>query len=244
MPLRTGPEEIRESHLPFGTFWSSWVIFTTGMDYFYNFKEENRFIFQKWQRNHPYSLDLCRLHCPHFPEAEQGSVSSEVYKLVPFCGFACTGIPQGTSPSFSVVTGNDHSFFVVVVGMEITKGWSLSPKSDGGNGKASRGWGYGQQWLLRNDAVSLLLTLKPTDRCRLERLPNGTSWASLCITPNITLCPCFPPSWLYRILPSVSHKPFESVDQGHVTHNWDEVGPDPNQVTWSRELTHSMYPKS
>lgn len=37
-------------------------------------------------------------------------------------------------------------------------------------------------------------------------------------------------SWLYRILPSVSHKPFESIDQGHVTHNWDEVGPDPNQV--------------
>uniref|UniRef100_F7DAA9 Homogentisate 1,2-dioxygenase n=1 Tax=Callithrix jacchus TaxID=9483 RepID=F7DAA9_CALJA len=36
-------------------------------------------------------------------------------------------------------------------------------------------------------------------------------------------------SWLYRILPSVSHKPFESVDKGHVTHNWDEVDPDPNQ---------------
>ncbi|XP_050004702.1 homogentisate 1,2-dioxygenase isoform X1 [Alexandromys fortis] len=39
-------------------------------------------------------------------------------------------------------------------------------------------------------------------------------------------------SWLYRILPSVSHKPFESIDQGHVTHNWDEVGPDPNQLRW------------
>ncbi|ELK18074.1 Homogentisate 1,2-dioxygenase [Pteropus alecto] len=39
-------------------------------------------------------------------------------------------------------------------------------------------------------------------------------------------------SWLYRILPSVSHKPFESIDQGHVTHNWDEVDPDPNQLRW------------
>ncbi|XP_055480734.1 homogentisate 1,2-dioxygenase [Psammomys obesus] len=38
-------------------------------------------------------------------------------------------------------------------------------------------------------------------------------------------------SWLYRILPSVSHKPFESIDQGHITNNWDEAGPDPNQVT-------------
>ncbi|XP_063081113.1 homogentisate 1,2-dioxygenase isoform X4 [Cavia porcellus] len=39
-------------------------------------------------------------------------------------------------------------------------------------------------------------------------------------------------SWLYRILPSVSHKPFESIDQGNVTHNWDEVDPDPNQLRW------------
>nr|KAF6378313.1 homogentisate 1,2-dioxygenase [Myotis myotis] len=39
-------------------------------------------------------------------------------------------------------------------------------------------------------------------------------------------------SWLYRILPSVSHKPFESTDQGHVTNNWDEVDPDPNQLRW------------
>ncbi|XP_054202370.1 homogentisate 1,2-dioxygenase isoform X1 [Homo sapiens] len=39
-------------------------------------------------------------------------------------------------------------------------------------------------------------------------------------------------SWLYRILPSVSHKPFESIDEGHVTHNWDEVDPDPNQLRW------------
>lgn len=49
-------------------------------------------------------------------------------------------------------------------------------------------------------------------------------------------------SWLYRILPSVSHKPFESIDQGHVTHNWDEVGPDPNQVTQPHELKHTAKP--
>ncbi|XP_072469993.1 homogentisate 1,2-dioxygenase isoform X1 [Notamacropus eugenii] len=39
-------------------------------------------------------------------------------------------------------------------------------------------------------------------------------------------------SWLYRILPSVVHKPFEPIDQGHLTHNWDEVEPDPNQLRW------------
>uniref|UniRef100_A0A4X2JW72 Homogentisate 1,2-dioxygenase n=1 Tax=Vombatus ursinus TaxID=29139 RepID=A0A4X2JW72_VOMUR len=39
-------------------------------------------------------------------------------------------------------------------------------------------------------------------------------------------------SWLYRILPSVIHKPFESIEQGHLTHNWDEVEPDPNQLRW------------
>lgn len=40
----------------------------------------------------------------------------------------------------------------------------------------------------------------------------------------------------------MSHKPFESIDQGHVTHNWDEVGPDPNQVTQPHELKHTTKP--
>ncbi|NWQ77410.1 HGD dioxygenase, partial [Columbina picui] len=38
-------------------------------------------------------------------------------------------------------------------------------------------------------------------------------------------------SWLYRILPSVCHKPFKALEEGHLTHDWDEVEPDPNQVT-------------
>uniref|UniRef100_A0A8C3X2U3 Homogentisate 1,2-dioxygenase n=1 Tax=Catagonus wagneri TaxID=51154 RepID=A0A8C3X2U3_9CETA len=51
-------------------------------------------------------------------------------------------------------------------------------------------------------------------------------------------------SWLYRILPSVSHKPFESIDQGHVTHNWDEVDPDPNQLRWKQfEIPKSSQKK-
>lgn len=37
-------------------------------------------------------------------------------------------------------------------------------------------------------------------------------------------------SWLYRILPSVKHKPFAAVACGHLTETWDEVEPDPNQV--------------
>ena len=85
-----------------------------------------------------------------------------VHKLMFSCGFACTDIPQGTFPSFIVVIGKGNSFFV---SMEITKGYRLNLKSDGSCGKVRRGQGYGQQWLLRNDAVSLLLTLKPTDHC-------------------------------------------------------------------------------
>uniref|UniRef100_A0A7N6ACN9 Homogentisate 1,2-dioxygenase n=1 Tax=Anabas testudineus TaxID=64144 RepID=A0A7N6ACN9_ANATE len=37
-------------------------------------------------------------------------------------------------------------------------------------------------------------------------------------------------SWLYRILPSVKHKPFTLVPCGNLTENWNEVEPDPNQV--------------
>uniref|UniRef100_A0A4W3GVS1 Homogentisate 1,2-dioxygenase n=1 Tax=Callorhinchus milii TaxID=7868 RepID=A0A4W3GVS1_CALMI len=39
-------------------------------------------------------------------------------------------------------------------------------------------------------------------------------------------------SWLYRILPSVCHKPLISIPQGNLSHNWDEVSPDPNQMRW------------
>uniref|UniRef100_A0A8C9FZJ4 Homogentisate 1,2-dioxygenase n=1 Tax=Pavo cristatus TaxID=9049 RepID=A0A8C9FZJ4_PAVCR len=39
-------------------------------------------------------------------------------------------------------------------------------------------------------------------------------------------------SWLYRILPSVCHKPFQPLHEGHLTHHWDEVEPDPNQLRW------------
>uniref|UniRef100_A0A7N6BRN3 Homogentisate 1,2-dioxygenase n=2 Tax=Anabas testudineus TaxID=64144 RepID=A0A7N6BRN3_ANATE len=39
-------------------------------------------------------------------------------------------------------------------------------------------------------------------------------------------------SWLYRILPSVKHKPFTLVPCGNLTENWNEVEPDPNQLRW------------
>ncbi|KAJ7400385.1 homogentisate 1,2-dioxygenase [Pitangus sulphuratus] len=39
-------------------------------------------------------------------------------------------------------------------------------------------------------------------------------------------------SWLYRILPSVCHKPFKPLEEGHLTHDWDEIEPDPNQLRW------------
>ncbi|GCB63378.1 hypothetical protein scyTo_0009656 [Scyliorhinus torazame] len=39
-------------------------------------------------------------------------------------------------------------------------------------------------------------------------------------------------SWLYRILPSVIHKPFAPIPQGNLSYSWDEIGPDPNQLRW------------
>lgn len=39
-------------------------------------------------------------------------------------------------------------------------------------------------------------------------------------------------SWLYRILPSVCHKPFQPMAQGYLTHDWDETEPEPNQLRW------------
>uniref|UniRef100_A0A8C1X5Z2 Homogentisate 1,2-dioxygenase n=1 Tax=Cyprinus carpio TaxID=7962 RepID=A0A8C1X5Z2_CYPCA len=39
-------------------------------------------------------------------------------------------------------------------------------------------------------------------------------------------------SWLYRILPSVRHKPFTPMSCGDLTENWNEVEPDPNQLRW------------
>ncbi|XP_063150674.1 homogentisate 1,2-dioxygenase isoform X2 [Candoia aspera] len=39
-------------------------------------------------------------------------------------------------------------------------------------------------------------------------------------------------SWLYRILPSVCHKPFQPIDQGYLTHNWNGTEPEPNQLRW------------
>lgn len=41
-------------------------------------------------------------------------------------------------------------------------------------------------------------------------------------------------SWLYRILPSVKHKPFTAVPCENLTENWNEVEPDPNQVYQGR----------
>ncbi|XP_046969576.1 homogentisate 1,2-dioxygenase [Vanessa cardui] len=40
-------------------------------------------------------------------------------------------------------------------------------------------------------------------------------------------------SWLYRIRPSVIHKPFKRSDIAkYMTHKWDDVGQDPNQSRW------------
>lgn len=40
-------------------------------------------------------------------------------------------------------------------------------------------------------------------------------------------------SWLYRIRPSVVHRPFQPFDcAAHLTNNWNEQHPNPNQMRW------------
>jgi homogentisate 1,2-dioxygenase len=39
-------------------------------------------------------------------------------------------------------------------------------------------------------------------------------------------------SWLYRILPSVKHLPFKSLDSQLLNNKWDEEVPNPNQLRW------------
>ncbi|CAH1996152.1 unnamed protein product [Acanthoscelides obtectus] len=40
-------------------------------------------------------------------------------------------------------------------------------------------------------------------------------------------------SWLYRIRPSVVHKPFRRFGKGNLTCDWNEEEPDPNQMRWN-----------
>ena len=40
-------------------------------------------------------------------------------------------------------------------------------------------------------------------------------------------------SWLYRIRPSVLHKPFKRIEQGHMTNKFSDWYANPNQVEGS-----------
>ncbi|XP_045476872.1 homogentisate 1,2-dioxygenase [Harmonia axyridis] len=39
-------------------------------------------------------------------------------------------------------------------------------------------------------------------------------------------------TWLYRILPSIGHKPFKKFHKENFESNWDDVEPNPNQMRW------------
>ncbi|XP_046804490.1 homogentisate 1,2-dioxygenase [Lucilia cuprina] len=41
-------------------------------------------------------------------------------------------------------------------------------------------------------------------------------------------------TWFYRINPSAKHQPFQAYEKAskHLTHNWDEQKPNPNQMRW------------
>lgn len=60
--------------------------------------------------------------------------------------------------------------------------------------------------------------------------------------PDLTSVPFLSSSWLYRILPSVKHKPFTPVGCGDLTENWNEVEPDPNQVNTGLKVGFMKYP--
>lgn len=93
---------------------------------------------------------------------------------------------------------------------------------------------------IKRSVLRHCISLKPTDRCGLECLPDGTSWDSLGITHSTTLSfvSLFPPhSWLYRIPPfSLSQAFWIHWPRPHHSQLGQRVNPDPNQVTWSYEL--------
>lgn len=37
-------------------------------------------------------------------------------------------------------------------------------------------------------------------------------------------------TWFYKIRPSVGHKPFKMFQKGNITHDWNTLNPNPNQV--------------
>jgi len=39
-------------------------------------------------------------------------------------------------------------------------------------------------------------------------------------------------SWFYRIRPSAVHLPFKAINNGDITHDWDDSEPNPNQMRW------------
>lgn len=46
-------------------------------------------------------------------------------------------------------------------------------------------------------------------------------------------------TWLYRILPSIGHKPFKPFLKGNVNSKWDEIEPNPNQVNRNRSMNRT-----
>jgi hypothetical protein len=155
-----------------------------------------------------------------------------------FCGSPCTYSSWCFLFPSSVRKGKPSLFGTMWIG----RSQNLSLKSNGHRGRSeqTRVTARRHYW-----GVLCRCLLHPSPQMVAEWLLDGTSRASLCHSEHyLKLCLSVflvLPSWLYRILPSVSHKPFESIDQGHVTHNWDEVGPDPNQVTFPSKLKYTVW---
>ena len=40
-------------------------------------------------------------------------------------------------------------------------------------------------------------------------------------------------TWFYRVRPSVVHGKYEKIDNGLISHDWNELYPNPNQLRWN-----------
>jgi homogentisate 1,2-dioxygenase len=67
-----------------------------------------------------------------------------------------------------------------------------------------------------------------------QKVPNGLYTEQLSGTPFTAPRTANRRTWLYRIRPSVAHKPFEPIDQGKLrSAPFDEVAAPPNQLRWT-----------
>src|SRR5258706_13356720 len=72
----------------------------------------------------------------------------------------------------------------------------------------------------------------PAGRNSPQRCPYGLYAEQLSGTAFTALRGANRRSWLYRIRPAVTHKPFRQIDNGRLTNRFDEMPAPPHQFRW------------